>query len=638
MSAPFFAMDRVGLPARRNTARLPLATLLLAMAALCLNGVARAQDDPDFDNQLASFVAGNPKQVYNAADALLHAPKLPPPDQQLRAWRDIALTAMELGDNTAVKRAVKEGETLANRLGNLAAVCVFQAVQANVQFSETLSPGSLETFDHVLAFAEKQQLPRCRAYVYWLKGDALSTLDHTGDALDLLLKAHDLYDAMHDRMAVASVLSNIMSTYRIEGRDAHAIGKAEEYAAQALSLIDEKRYPNLASTIHHDLAKIYVDVEEWNKARPHIQTALELSQQLNDRQGVAFSQRLLARLELAERHYRASLDAADQSLPIFVADQLPDLEMVTRLVRAGALAGLHQDRDALAEIDRCRPLVERLGSPKYRILFHKLAGAVYAQLRDYGSAYSEAVQLYEAQVKYAHDVNMSKASELQARFDIQQRETENRLLRAEKRAEEAQRTVLWLALGLSTILLVSMALYLVAQQRQKRQIAILAAKDDLTGLPNRRSIMEFARAALRKPKSPDGSFCVALIDIDHFKRINDTYGHQTGDEALMMFGKACRSRLRGDDRLGRFGGEEFLLVMPSVKPAELPQVFDRLRTALQAESDMQFPQIGKLTFSMGYAFVRGENDLDAAILRADEALYEAKRLGRDRWHPETTAA
>jgi diguanylate cyclase (GGDEF)-like protein len=618
--------------------RIRLACCLCASLLLLDGGLVRAEDSRDIDDQLAGVIAGNPRQLIDDAEAQLRAPKLPPPDQQLRAWRDIALSAMELGDNTRVKKAVKEGETLANRLGNLAAVCVFQAVQANIDFSETLSPDSLQAFDRVLSFADKQQLPRCRAYAYWLKGAALATLDHTGDGLDLLLKAHDLYETMHDRIAVATMLSEIMSTYRMEGRDSHAIGKAEEYASQALALIDEKRYPNLASTIHHDLAKIYVEVEEWGKARPHIQTALTLSQDLHDRQGVAFSQRLLARLELAERHYRAALDAADRALPVFIDDQLPDLEMVTRLVRGGALAGLHQEREALAEIDRCRPLVERLGSPKYRILFHKMAGAVYAQLRDYGSAYSEAIQLYEAQLKYAHDVNMSKASELQARFDIQQRETENRLLRAEKRAEEAQRTVLWLALGLSTILLVSMAGYLVAQQRQKRRIAVLAAKDDLTGLPNRRSIMEFARSALKKPRAEGTSFCVALIDIDHFKRINDTYGHQVGDDALIMFAKACRAKLRGDDRLGRFGGEEFLLIMPSVKPAELPQVFERLRTGLRAESDVQFPQIGALTFSMGYAFVRDDSDLDAAILRADKALYEAKRRGRDRWHPEMTAA
>jgi diguanylate cyclase (GGDEF)-like protein len=150
--------------------------------------------------------------------------------------------------------------------------------------------------------------------------------------------------------------------------------------------------------------------------------------------------------------------------------------------------------------------------------------------------------------------------------------------------------------------------------------------------------MEFARSTLKKPRAEGMSFCVALIDIDHFKRINDTYGHQVGDDALIMFARACRSKLRGDDRLGRFGGEEFLLIMPSVKPGEMPQVFERLRTGLQAESDAQFPQIGALTFSMGYAFVRDESDLDAAILRADKALYEAKRRGRDRWHPEMTAA
>ena len=133
MAGSILALLRSGLMphpygSHRLCLRASLAAGLCASFLLLHCSVVRAEDGKDIDDQLASVTAGNPRQLIDTAEAQLQAPKLPSPEQQLIAWRDIALAAMELGDNAKVKHAVKEGETLANRLGNLAAVCVFQSV------------------------------------------------------------------------------------------------------------------------------------------------------------------------------------------------------------------------------------------------------------------------------------------------------------------------------------------------------------------------------------------------------------------------------------------------------------------------------------------------------------------------------
>jgi diguanylate cyclase (GGDEF)-like protein len=122
------------------------------------------------------------------------------------------------------------------------------------------------------------------------------------------------------------------------------------------------------------------------------------------------------------------------------------------------------------------------------------------------------------------------------------------------------------------------------QRRDLRQamerLQLLATHDELTGLPNRRHVHDWIRSELARDAQPGGRLCLALIDLDHFKRINDQHGHAAGDAVLRIFAREARAILRSRDMLARWGGEEFLLVMPDTRPAEAQVVLDRLRERL----------------------------------------------------------
>jgi diguanylate cyclase (GGDEF)-like protein len=163
-----------------------------------------------------------------------------------------------------------------------------------------------------------------------------------------------------------------------------------------------------------------------------------------------------------------------------------------------------------------------------------------------------------------------------------------------------------------------------------RRIEELAELDELTGSFNRRCIMrmldeEIARAAR------SGSPCsVALIDLDHFKRVNDTYGHPTGDEVLRTFAITMFANIRSVDRFGRYGGEEFLLVLPDMPEDGAARAMDRLR-AIVAELDWSAFSSGmKVTISAGVATLKADETTDSFLARADSALYAAKAKGRNR--------
>jgi diguanylate cyclase (GGDEF)-like protein len=221
---------------------------------------------------------------------------------------------------------------------------------------------------------------------------------------------------------------------------------------------------------------------------------------------------------------------------------------------------------------------------------------------------------------------------LQARFSAKHRETENDLLRAEGQVQEGRRLVLLLVLLLMGVFVIALVAYVMRQARQKQRFAALAMRDDLTGLPNRRSILEFAKGQFHGRRAGDSGFVLALLDIDHFKKINDELGHSVGDEVLRAFGEAGLRAMRSEDRLGRFGGEEFVLVMPGVSIEAVPAVFSRLRAAVSRIRAPGWPGDRPLTFSLGATAARPEDpDLDSIIKRADDALYRAKNLGRDRY-------
>ena len=117
-----------------------------------------------------------------------------------------------------------------------------------------------------------------------------------------------------------------------------------------------------------------------------------------------------------------------------------------------------------------------------------------------------------------------------------------------------------------------------------------------------------------------------MIDIDHFKQVNDRYGHLFGDEMLILLADTMRRSFRRRDKLFRFGGEEFVVILRHAGEQRAQQVFERFRLAVM---DREFPQLGRMTVSIGYTRIRAFDTPSNLIGRADEALYYAKRHGRN---------
>jgi diguanylate cyclase (GGDEF)-like protein len=156
-------------------------------------------------------------------------------------------------------------------------------------------------------------------------------------------------------------------------------------------------------------------------------------------------------------------------------------------------------------------------------------------------------------------------------------------------------------------------------------------RDTLTGLFNRKTFDEsFMKTAAGRPEARHdgghGRNWLGVIDIDHFKRVNDTFGHLIGDEVLLLVARLMRSSFRASDRLYRFGGEEFVVLLHCPDNAGAATAFERLRANVER---YPFPQVGRITASVGFTSIRAGDTPASAFARADRAVYHAKEHGRN---------
>lgn len=158
----------------------------------------------------------------------------------------------------------------------------------------------------------------------------------------------------------------------------------------------------------------------------------------------------------------------------------------------------------------------------------------------------------------------------------------------------------------------------------------LMVRDGLTGLFNHNAIMQFLTLAVANACHADTPLCFAMIDVDHFKSVNDTYGHPTGDQVLMALSRTLRLRLRDNDLVGRYGGEEFAVVLNDVDVEQAKRILDALRTSFADVAFYSDGQEFRCTFSVGVAAFPTFDNPDAMTEAADRALYRAKQGGRNR--------
>lgn len=371
-------------------------------------------------------------------------------------------------------------------------------------------------------------------------------------------------------------------------------------------------------------------LRRWDESLQSLEVARAASEQLGDTLGVAYAEHGIGTALLKAGRPERALALVERALSRLDRAVDPRQFEIMSTTHAQALAALGRATQAMAILDEIGPAVRQRGDTPGLQAWLEVRASAQSQLGRWREAY-DALSQARGIVDRLHDQALSEQSaRLRMQFN-RARDTEalNALRTLNTQGQQLRQTQA-VAMALFVLLLAVAMIVAWRKVRQARHLQDLASTDELTGLANRRALMAFSTDAVARAHQQGTALTVLMIDIDHFKRINDAHGHAIGDDVLRRVGRVLPAGLRERDRVGRLGGEEFLAVLPGASVDRAEQVALRMRGAI-ADTALETPQ-GALRFSVsiGVAGLQPGETIDRLVARADAALYRAKNEGRDR--------
>ena len=522
----------------------------------------------------------------------------------------------------------------AMQAGDIHAQIDFHYCRGQYQALVTTSDDALAEYNAGLTLARKVNDEERMGDGFTLRGGLESLQGDLALALVDFLEANHNYASAGQHILAEGNLLDIASAYRRLGE----YDKAQVYLDQSRAWA-EQRHDNLGLIqIHLELGYLNDERGDSAAAIRELKHALALARQISDRQNEASAQLGLAEVYNGQREYPAALDALNRAEAIFVSVSDRSSMAMLHLQYGIARAGMSQHKAALTDYATAEAGMTVDHNIRYLAqLYAARARSDYA-LGMLQATVEDLQRTINANEELGRMARRQETILLSYQFDTAQRDIENHRLAVDAALGRAKITSLeqvrqWqrLALLLGGVLTLLLAWLAVRQIQHSRHYKRMAMTDVLTGVANRRGIEKMLTQEVIFARESRRELSLLHIDVDDFKQINDSHGHQLGDWALLRIVAACKDALRQFDQLGRWGGDEFYVVLPNTGADDSVLVAERLRGNVEALNlDDTCPGL-RVSVSVGLSCIRpGETSADAMIRRTDVALYRAKRAGNNR--------
>ena len=534
--------------------------------------------------------------------------------KQTAAYADAGIALLPLGDNSDLAVRLRTVRALVStNLGGIDAAIVDLSRLAETVKARPLALGCIL---------------RDRGWLHFRDGDS-------DQALDDLLRAYDLLRrnaTEEEAMVAASRLS--MAQFSVH-----------DYA-QALMLVDEsilffrRKHANVRlATALDRRASILTAAGRYDEALVTANEGLRIHVAAEDKVGTGLSQLRLCAVEAARNGFVMATqwcDRAEETLRQTSGMDDNDFRTLAAL-RGKLLLAQGKPREALPQLDRA--IAPGGAEPAYDIAeLHAMRVQAYAALGNFQAAYDEQNEYLRRVSAQSQLERVRELARQRAQFENDHERQKVALLEKDSalaavRLQSQQRATRFAAIAGLAALLTALALAyaLLTNRRHRAQLIAQAERDYLTGLLNRRAIVRAGVVALKQAQQKGTTLVLGLIDLDHFKAVNDQHGHAVGDKLLQQFAFTVKATLRDHGVVGRYGGEEFLVVFKDPGMESALVIAQKLREALRSASVTVESGAVHATLSMGLALSSSADVLfDQVARRADTALYCAKTKGRDR--------
>jgi diguanylate cyclase (GGDEF)-like protein len=454
-------------------------------------------------------------------------------------------------------------------------------------------------------------------------------------ALDDLLRAYALLRRNASREE-AMVAAGRLSMAQFSVRD---YPQALALADETIAFFREQKAQIRLATALDRRAAILKAAGRLDEALLAATEALRIHEGIGDRVGTGLSQMRMCGVEIERNALQEAGRWCDRAeLTLSQTSGMDDNDYRTlAALRGRLLLALGRSKDAVAQFDRA--IAPGGAQPADDIAeLYELRSRAHAAVGNYSAAFSDQGEYLRRVREQGTLDRIREVAQLRVQFENDQEKQKIVLLEKDKKLAEEKlnsqtRTTQLVAIaglaGLITAFLLGYAL--LSHRRHRAELIRLAERDELTGLLNRRAIVRKAVEFLSRAREAKGTLIIGLIDLDHFKSINDRFGHAVGDQLLQRFAAALRTSLHSREVFGRYGGEEFLVLFPDTTLDQARQAAERLRMGLREQRLRVDDQDVTVTISLGLAcYESGDVLFDQIARRADIALYVAKTQGRDR--------
>ena len=457
-------------------------------------------------------------------------------------------------------------------------------------------------------------------YIQYYRGEM-------NEALVNLQRGYDIARELGDEKTQRSTLENIAHVYADTkvGQYDRAVDYYRQLLQQYESIRDEA---GVADTLYN-LGSTYERKGDLEGALAWYRRALAAEEKLKRVDEEAVVKRSIGTVLGKLGRYAEALPLLDDALRTMLASNRHDAMIVRQsrgIVhrRAGNVAA------AIADLEPTRAWFAQQKNTRYLEKTEEELALVYAAAGRWHDAYEARTRHAALQRELAEKLREEHTSRLRVQFDAERKEQENRALLRDKASAERIRRLQTIILALGAAIIAVLAYLMFRLARERRRMREMAMTDELTRLPNRRHLFATAEEHLQRARAAGGPFSLLALDVDHFKRVNDTWGHAAGDLVLQRVAHACRAALRPGDQIGRTGGEEFMVVLPATLERDAVSVAERLRAAVEATDFSDVDPSLHVTISVGVAERTREDSLTRLSALADELLYRAKEAGRNR--------
>jgi len=557
---------------------------------------------------------------------------------------------------------------------------IYYKLLTEIQIEQNKYSLAKKTADKGLVIAKRLASPSILiSELLYLKGFALESLGDVPQAAKEYKKGLEIAEAQHNKVQVAAGLINLGAIAYLSGdferslvllNDAYNIAEQTDddelkgTANSELGIVYSHLFQDKQSMVYYqqsylhfkkagmllaahnslnNIAITHTYNKDFQKAINTFKTIIAESNKdtPSDRMYSIYSGMAWAHISKEESNPDAAYQYLLMAKQHMLFTEKLDFKLQYYVDEASILYKLDRFDEVLISIDQVEQLLIKhqegsLMRKENSIYLVELRAAVYNKQEQYQRAYETQSKVITLTDKHYENEDRRSITQVRLRLEGEKADKESELLRNQEvlyeaslhqaKLEHEEQRVYLIISGLITLAFAWILIKLIQSQHQLR---IASNIDELTGVANRRSLMKKAQRSFKQSKKKGTSLSVLMIDIDHFKEINDRLGHSSGDKVLAKIASLGSDIMRKSDLLGRFGGEEFMVCLPKTTLTSAMEIAERIRSCVN-DASWPYSDLEKVSVSIGVANFKNDSDLTELIKRADKQLYQAKASGRNK--------